>query len=197
MRKLAGLAPAAALALLAGCGGGEGNNSATASAGGGGKQATALATVPKAGSQTLAQLVGGNADLSGFTGAVRKAGLEQVLAGGTPYTLLVPDNAAIAKVPEFQGFMASGGQGQLTGVVTYHMLPGVITVADIRRAVEKGGGKAQLATLGGGTLTATATGNAILLTDARGGETRIVGAEQAAANGVLHRLDALLMPGPA
>ena len=53
-------------------------------------------------------------------------------------------------------------------MLTNHILPGTMLAADIGKAIDAGGGKAQIATLGGGTLTATRNGDAIVITDAAG-----------------------------
>ena len=89
--------------------------------------------------------------------------------GPGPYTVFVPDDAAFDAAP--------GGHvrrrrprtaPQLTGVLTNLILPGTVLVADIDKAIDNGKGKAVLATMGGGTLTATKDGGKTVLTDAAG-----------------------------
>ena len=70
----------------------------------------------------------------------------------------------------------------------------MVLVADIDKAIDKGKGKAVLATMGGGTLTATNEGGKTVLTDAKGGKATITQGDQQYTNGVVHQIDAVLMP---
>ena len=85
-------------------------------------------------------------------------------------------------------------RAQLTGVLTYHILPGTILAADIAKAIDNGKGKAVLATMGGATLTATKDGDKIVLADAAGTKAIVTGADDRRSNGVVHRIDSVLMP---
>jgi uncharacterized surface protein with fasciclin (FAS1) repeats len=90
--------------------------------------------------------------------------------------------------------MKPEGRAELTGVLTYHILPGAMLAADIGKAIDAGKGKAVLATMAGGTLTATKEGDAIVLADGAGTKARILGPDEKKSNGVIHRIDAVLMP---
>ena len=90
--------------------------------------------------------------------------------------------------------MKPEARAELTGVLTYHILPGAILAADIDKAIEAGKGKALLATMAGGTLTATKEGDAIVISDGAGTKARITGGDEKKSNGVVHRIDAVLMP---
>ena len=79
-------------------------------------------------------------------------------------------------------------------MLTYHILPGTILAADIGKAIDNGKGKAVLATMGGATLTATKDGDTIVLTDAAGTKATSPGPTRTASNGVVHHIDAVLMP---
>jgi len=48
--------------------------------------------------------------------------------------------------------------------------------------------------MGGGTLTATKQGNAVVLTDSAGGKATVTQADDKRSNGVIHRVDGVLMP---
>jgi uncharacterized surface protein with fasciclin (FAS1) repeats len=65
---------------------------------------------------------------------------------------------------------------------------------DIGKAVDAGGGKAQIRTLGGGTVTATKSGDRLVITDATGQSATVVGAADERSNGVIHHIDAVLRP---
>ena len=110
--------------------------------------------------------------------------------------MLVPDDAAFGKLPAgtLDALSKPDSRAQLTGVLTYHILPGTILAADIAKAIDNGKGKAVLATMNGATLTATKDGDKIVLTDAAGTKAVIAGVEDKRSNGAVHQIDAVLMP---
>jgi uncharacterized surface protein with fasciclin (FAS1) repeats len=147
-----------------------------------------------AGTKTIAA---GLAPGGKFVTVAKAAGLDQVLAGAGPYTVLVPDDAAFDKAPAGTFDTKPENRGQLNGVITNLILPGTILAADIDKAIDKGKGKAVLATYGGGTLTATRDGGKTVLTDAKGDKAVITKADEQYSNGVVHHVDAVLMPAKA
>lgn len=146
-----------------------------------------------AGDSTIAKGLG---DATKFAAAAKAAGMDLTLGGPGPYTVLVPTDAAFDKMPAgaLDGLMKPDARAELTGVLSYHVLPGAILTSDIAKAVEAGGGKTQLQTMGGGTLTATKDGETIVLSDSAGTKARLIGADEKESNGVIHRIDAVLMP---
>jgi uncharacterized surface protein with fasciclin (FAS1) repeats len=146
-----------------------------------------------AGDSTIAKGLG---DATKFAAAAKAAGLDLTLEGPGPYTVLVPTDAAFDRMPAgaLDALMKPDARAELTGVLSYHILPGAILTSDIAKAVDAGGGKTQLQTMGGGTLTATKDGNAIILSDGAGTKARLVGADEKKSNGVIDRIDAVLMP---
>ena len=72
--------------------------------------------------------------------------------------------------------------------------PGAILADDIGKAIDAGKGKALLATMAGGTLTATKEGDAIVISDGAGTKAKILGGDEKRSNGVIHRIDAVMMP---
>lgn len=182
----------AAALLLAACGGDEGGNVATTEANGAAPPAAAAkGEQPKA---SLLQAVGGSADHKTLANAVQAAGLTETLSGAQPYTLFAPTEAAFQKLPAgaANGLLAPEGKGRLVALLSGHIVPGVVTATDLGKAIERGKGKAQLATVGGTNLTFGRDGDSIVVTDAAGGRARVTGAEQLASNGVLHSVDSVL-----
>lgn len=137
---------------------------------------------------TLADALGG-ADIGRFAAAVRTAGLEPTLAGPGPYTVLAPTDAALTAAGDL-----GSDKERLTRLLGFHILPGTMGADDIGKAIDAREGKAQLATMAGGTLTATREGGRIVLADASGTKAAVVTPDQRRSNGVLHRIDAVLMP---
>lgn len=146
-----------------------------------------------AGDETIAKGLG---DATKFEAAAKATGLDGTLAGPGPYTVLVPTNAAFDKLPAgaLDALMKPEARQELTGVLTFHILPGAMLATDIDKAIEAGKGKALLATMAGGTLTATKEGGAIVLTDGAGTKAKLTGGDEKRSNGVIHRIDAVLMP---
>jgi len=176
---------AASALAIAGCQGeaGKGDNQAAAG----------NASAGQPGNRTIAQTLAQSGDHSTLAAAVKAAGLEATMSGSQPYTLLAPTNTAFQKVPDAQGLLQADRKAQLTGILTYHIVPGVVTAQDLSRAIE-GKGKAEIATMGGGNITATKEGDAIVITDAKGGKARVTQADMVQSNGVVHVIDTVLMP---
>ena len=156
-------------------------------------QATSPAAKEAAGDETLAKGISADSKMGA---ALNAAGLDATLAGPGPYTVLAPDDAAFDKMPAgaLDTLMKPEARADLTALLTYHILPGTILADDISKAIDAGKGKAVLATMGGGTLTATREGDTIVLADAAGGKARISKGDDKRSNGVIHHVDAVLMP---
>ncbi|MEQ7874107.1 fasciclin domain-containing protein [Sphingomonas sp. ASV193] len=149
-----------------------------------------------AGSDTIAAGIDAK---SKFMTAAKAAGLDATLAGPGPYTVLVPTDAAFDKLPAgtLDGLLKPENKPQLAALLTYHILPGTMLVADIGKAIDAGKGKTLLPTMGGGTITATKDGDKIVLTDAGGGKATIGKADEKRSNGVVQEIDGVLQPGKA
>jgi uncharacterized surface protein with fasciclin (FAS1) repeats len=146
--------------------------------------------------KSIAANLAASPDHSSLLAAVKAAGLGDTFAGSDPYTIFAPSNAAFAKLPggTMDSLLKPEGKGQLTTLLTYHAVPGVVAAADLARAVEAGGGTAELATLGGTNLKISGTPEALVVTDAKGGQARITQADMLQSNGVIHVVDTVLMP---
>ena len=144
-----------------------------------------------AGDKTIASGIAANGK---FMAAAKAAGLDQTLAGPGPYTVFVPDDAAFDGAPAGTFDAKPDNRAQITGVLTNLILPGTVMAADIEKAIDNGKGKATLATMGGGTLTATKDGDKLVLADAAGHKATVTKADENFSNGVVHHVNAVLMP---
>lgn len=144
-----------------------------------------------AGDKTIAAGLDQN---SKFVAAAKAAGLDQTLAGPGPYTVFVPTDQAITAAPQGTFDASPANRAQLTGIITNMILPGAVLVADIDKAIDAGKGKAPLATMSGGTLTATKEGGNTVITDSAGHKAVITGVDQKFSNGVVQMVDGVLMP---
>ena len=184
-KKLFFSAVAATLLSTTACSDGQGGNEGSA------PSAQSGEAKELAGDKTIST---GLAADSRFLSAAKSAGLDQTLAGPGPYTVFVPSDAAFAGAPPGSFDAKPENRAQLTGALTNLILPGTILAEDIGKSIDAGGGKAVLATMGGGTLTATKEGDKIVLTDASGKKATVTKADDRFSNGVVHHVDALLMP---
>ncbi len=142
-----------------------------------------------AGTKTIAA---GMAPGSRFMAAAKAAGLDQTLAGPGPYTVFVPDDAAF--VGPAGASSNPQNRAQATGMLTGLILPGTVLVAEIDKSIDAAKGKALLLTMSGQLLSASKEGGKTLLTDSTGHKATITQADELYSNGVVHHIDALLMP---
>ncbi len=189
----------ASLALTACQGGNADGNQAAADRNATASEGATPVTVggaPMYPNKTIVENASTSADHTTLVSAVKAAGLDQTLSGAGPYTVFAPTNAAFAKLPAgaVDELMKPEAKGQLTGILTYHVVPGVVLAEDLKRSIQRGKGKAELATVGGGKLTATEADGAIVLTDAKGGQARVTQGDVMQSNGVVHVVDGVLMP---
>ena len=136
-------------------------------------------------------------DHTTLVAAVKAAGLVDTLSGAGPFTVFAPTNAAFAKLPAgtVDTLLQPANRSMLQSVLTYHVVPGRMTAADLMAAIRAGGGQARLTTVQGGTLTARMMGNMIMLVDAKGGMAHVTQANVMQSNGVIHVTDGVSIPG--
>ncbi|MEH6699899.1 MAG: fasciclin domain-containing protein [Brevundimonas sp.] len=118
------------------------------------------------------------------------------LNGAGPFTVFAPTNAAFEKIPAEtrNGLMQPDQRDALTGILTYHVVPGRVDAAALTQQIDAGGGSATLTTVQGGTLTATVVDGTVTLTDEAGNTSKVVMADVAASNGIIHAIDTVVMP---
>ena len=94
-------------------------------------------------------------DHTTLVAAVKAAGLVDTLTGTGPFTVFAPTNAAFAKLPAgtVDTLLKPENKAMLASVLTYHVVPGTITAADIAANIKAHMGKATYTTVQGGTLT--------------------------------------------
>ena len=136
-------------------------------------------------------------DHTTLVAAVKAAGLVDTLSGAGPFTVFAPTNEAFAKLPAgtVDTLVKPENKATLTKILTYHVVPGKVTAADLAKMIKDGKGKATLKTVQGGTLTAEEKGGKIELVDAKGGVSTVTIADVMQSNGVIHVVNTVLMPG--
>ncbi len=121
--------------------------------------------------------------------ALKAAGLVETLSGKGPFTVFAPTDAAFKEVPSatLQSLMKPENKKQLTSLLTYHVVPGRYTAADLKDGMK-------LKTVQGEELTVVNTNGKISIKDAKGGTAVVETKDVISSNGVTFVVDAVLMP---
>jgi uncharacterized surface protein with fasciclin (FAS1) repeats len=137
-----------------------------------------------------------SADHTTLVAAVKAAGLVDTLEGAGPFTVFAPTNEAFAKLPAgtVDTLLKPENKDTLVKILTYHVVAGRLSTADIKKMIKEGNGKATLTTVSGGTITATESMGKITLTDEKGGTAEITITNVYQSNGVIQVIDSVLMP---
>jgi uncharacterized surface protein with fasciclin (FAS1) repeats len=135
-------------------------------------------------------------DHTTLVAAVKAAGLVETLESAGPFTVFAPTNEAFDKLPKgtVETLVKPENKATLTKILTYHVVAGKLSSADLMDKIKMGGGKAELKTVEGGTLTAMMQGKKLYLVDEKGGKSWITIADVNQSNGVIHVVNTVLMP---
>ncbi|WP_375569498.1 fasciclin domain-containing protein [Ahrensia marina] len=116
--------------------------------------------------------------------AVQAAGLEDTLRGEGPFTVFAPTDEAFAALPEgtVENLLLPENLETLQAVLTYHVLPGKVMSADIA------GQELSVATVEGSEVMVNAT-DGVMVDSAN-----VVTADIETSNGVIHVIDAVILP---
>jgi len=138
-----------------------------------------------------------SADHTTLVAAVKAAGLVGTLEGPGPFTVFAPTNEAFNKLPAgtVDTLLKPENKAMLAKVLTYHVVAGRWTAADLMKKIKEGNGTAELTTVEGGKLWASLhDGKHIMLKDEKGGMALVTIADVLQSNGVIHVVDTVLMP---
>jgi uncharacterized surface protein with fasciclin (FAS1) repeats len=149
---------------------------------------------PMYASKNIVQNAVNSKDHTTLVSLVKQADLVTTLEGPGPFTVLAPTNEAFAKLPKATVDKVTSDPALLKKVLTYHVLAGRVTAADIAAKIKAGGGTAELATVEGQPITAKMDGSNIVLTGAGGGTAIVTIANVYQSNGVIHVIDGVLIP---
>lgn len=146
--------------------------------------------------KTIVTNAAASKDHTTLVAAVKAAGLVDTLSGTGPFTVFAPVNAAFAKLPAgtVDTLLKPENKSQLTAVLTYHVVAGKLSAADLMKRIETGNGSAKLTTVQGGSLDVMLKGGKVEIRDAKGGIATVTVADVNQSNGVIHVVDAVLIP---
>ena len=148
-------------------------------------------------SKNIVQNAVNSKDHTTLVAAVKAADLVDTLQGKGPFTVFAPVNAAFDALPAgaVDTLLMPENKAALTKVLTYHVVPGRLTSADLDKLIRKGKGAATLATVSGGSLWIMKNGDRnITVKDETGAVADISIYDVLQSNGVIYSIDRVLMP---
>jgi uncharacterized surface protein with fasciclin (FAS1) repeats len=147
--------------------------------------------------KTIVENAVNSKDHTTLVAAVKAAGLVDTLSGPGPFTVFAPTNEAFGKLPAgtVDTLVKPENKDALVKILTYHVVSGRYTAADLMKLVKAGGGSATLTTVQGEPLTVTESGRHLMVRDVKGDVARVTIGDVIQSNGVIHVVDTVLMPG--
>lgn len=138
----------------------------------------------QAGSKDIVDTAASSGKFNTLVAAVKAAGLVDTLKGNGPFTVFAPTDEAFAKLPKgtVEDLLKPENKDKLVKILTYHVVPGKIVSSEIA------GKKSEVATVEGSKLSVDATSGVMV------DKARVVTADIAASNGVIHVIDTVVMP---
>nr|WP_174292726.1 fasciclin domain-containing protein [Sphingomonas bacterium] len=146
--------------------------------------------------KTIVENASAASNLTTLVSAVKAAGLVATLSGPGPFTVFAPTNDAFGRLAPgtLDTLLKPANKATLTKVLTYHVIAGKLTLADLQAKVQAGGGTATLTTVAGQPLTVTYANNVVTLTDPAGNKSYVETPDVLQSNGVVHVVNGVLVP---
>ena len=130
----------------------------------------------------IVAVASGNPDFSTLVAAIQAAGLVETLQGDGPFTVFAPTNAAFEALPAglLEKLLLPENVAALTAILTYHVVPGKVMSTDVTAG--------DVASVEGSTIAITTDGGVKV------NGANVVAVDVAASNGVIHVIDAVIVP---
>lgn len=141
----------------------------------------ALAGTPSVFAADLVDTAVAAGNLKTFVAAIKAAGFTEALRGPGPLTVFAPSDEAFSRLPPGVWQALMHDKARLAQVLTYHVIPGKILVADVKPGMTK--------TLQGAMLNVKSDNGKVTVDDAT-----VTESDMAADNGVIHAIDSVAMP---
>ncbi|MEJ6745541.1 MAG: fasciclin domain-containing protein [Yoonia sp.] len=144
-------------------------------------------------SQTIVDIAAADERFSTLVAAVTAAGLVETLSGEGPFTVFAPLNDAFAALPAgtVETLLMTENMGQLTNVLTYHVVSGAVMSTDLAA------GSTLVGTVMADASICVTSDMGVTIADGTGEMATVVIADIEASNGVIHVIDKVLLPGTA
>jgi uncharacterized surface protein with fasciclin (FAS1) repeats len=178
-------AAAASVLMFAACGDGETTSSTASSPS---AEAMSQADDTSASSETITEIVAGNPEFSTLLAAVQAGGLAETLSGQGPFTVFAPTDEAFAQLPAgtLDGLLQPTSKDQLSAILTYHVVPAEVMAADVQAG--------EVTTVNGAPFRVGIHSGKVTITDRQGNQANVIKTDIDASNGVIHAIDAVLLP---
>ena len=146
--------------------------------------------------KTIVDIAVGCKEHSTLVAGVTAADLVTTLQSAGPFTVFAPTNAAFAKLPAgtLETLLKPENKATLAKILTYHVIAGTFDAAAVVKAIQANGGSLSLTTVSGNKLVASIKQGKVMLTDEKGNSATVVAADLTATNGVIHVIDAVVLP---
>merc|ERR1712032_1137431 len=138
------------------------------------------------GSKNIVELALGSSDLSTLVAALKAGSLVAALQGKGPFTVFAPSNAAFAKLPKatLESLLEPKNKDKLVDILTYHVVSGAAVYSKDLKPTQN------VKTLQGDDVLVTSSSAGVTIN----GDAKVIKADIAATNGVVHIIDTVLMP---
>ena len=146
--------------------------------------------------KTIVDIAVGSKEHTTLVAGVTAADLVTTLQSAGPFTVFAPTNAAFAKLPAgtLETLLKPENKATLVKILTYHVISGTFDAAAVVKAINANGGSLSLTTVSGNKLVASIKQGKVTLTDEKGNSATVVAADLTATNGVIHVIDAVVLP---
>ena len=156
----------------------------------------AVGGAPMLADRTIVANASAAPNLTTLVAAVKAAGLVETLSGPGPFTVFAPTNDAFSRLAPgtVDTLLKPENKPALTKVLTYHVVPGTLTAADLTAQVTAGNGTATLTTVEGEPITLTITNGNLTLTDVAGNKAYVETGDVRQSNGIVHVVNGVMVP---
>lgn len=146
--------------------------------------------------KTIVENASAASNLTTLVSAVKAAGLAETLSSSGPFTVFAPTNDAFSRLAPgtVDTLLKPENKATLVKVLKYHVVPGTITMQDLRDKAAANGGKVTLTTVEGEPLTVDVSGQMITLTDVNGNKSYVQTADVRQSNGIVHVVNGVILP---
>ena len=159
-----------------------------------GATSDAVATEAVKSDKSLGDVIGGDGQFKTLASALKSTGLDGVFTGKGDYTVLAPTDAAFTALGDKAADLTAPDQkAALAAVLRSHVIPGMLTTSDIRKAIDANGGKPiSMRTMGTVSVKFARSGSGLTVTADDGATAKLSGEGMSASNGAVLPLDAVL-----
>lgn len=157
------------------------------------KSGASMSTTPAG--PSIAAVATANGSFKTLVAALGAADLVGTFDAPGDYTVFAPTDAAFDALPEGTvNSLVTDQKEKLKGILGYHVIPARVTSTQLVEAIKANRNYYRLQTLTGQSLIATMQGGKVMLIDGNGNRSTVVITDVAASNGIIHAIDAVVMP---